>query len=421
MNTDIIVLLITLLFSAFFSGVEIAFVTSNKLIIEIEKKKGLIPAHIITFFIRNQGQFIATMLVGNNIALVVYGIYFTKILDPYTSFLGFSPGVAMLVQTLISTIVILFTGEFLPKSFFRNNSNLALNVCAIPAAILFIFLWPIAKITSGVSNLIIRYGFHHKIEKNKQDTVFGKIDIDHFLNESQKNQEFKSDIEHEIQIFQNALDFSDIKLRECSIPRTEIIAVDVNTPISELTKKFIETGLSKILVYDENIDNTIGYVHSSEMFKNPNSISEILHKLPIVPETMPAHKLMQTFNREHRSIALVVDEFGGTAGLVTLEDIMEEIFGEIEDEHDNIELTEKVISEDEFVFSGRLEIDYLNQKYNLNIPENEYYETLTGFIFFNHENVPIPNQVIKIDNFTITIIKASANKVDLVNLKINKE
>lgn len=405
-----------IMLSSFFSGMEIAFLVSNKLRIELDKTQHRFPSAIIDIFTHNQGQYIATMLVGNNIALVVYGIITAKLLEPVFNTYFSSQWAVLVLQTIVSTFVILITAEFLPKSIFRINANAALKIFAVPVFIFYILFFPVTRFTLWISEFLLRI----KIQSAKEKVVFGRLDLDNFVNDIQNETDEQVEIEHDIKIFQNALDFSKIKLRECIIPRTEIVAIDVNKSVEELLQKFIETGYSKILVYEDTIDNIIGYVHLSEMFKNPISIKAKLIRLPIVPETMTANKLLSRFIHEHKSMALVVDEFGGTAGMVTIEDIMEEIFGEIVDEHDVDELIDKQISETEYFLSGRLEIDFINEKYHLNISEAIDYETIAGFILFHHNSFPSVHEIITISNFHFKILKVTSTRIELVQLIVNK-
>ncbi len=410
-------ILISIAFSAFFSGMEIAFVSANKLRIELDKKQGSFASRIVDIFMHNRGQYIATMLVGNNIALVIYGILMAELLEnPLIELLGHSEMIVLLAQTIISTLIILVTAEFLPKTLFRINPNRILNLFSFPVLIVYYILFPISKFTMWISSFLLKSILGVDIKEEPEKNVFGKVDLDHIIDASQAKNETKEEIEHDIKLFQNALDFSKIKLRECVVPRTELIALEINSSISKLKQKFIETGLSKILIYEETIDNIIGYVQSSDLFHNPKDIRSMLKSLIIVPETMPAQKLLNKFMKQQKNIALIVDEFGGTAGIVTTEDIIEEIFGEIEDEHDTSELQETKINENEFIFAGRLEIDYLNEKYNLNIPESEDYETIAGFILHFHEEIPNENDLIEIKPFKFHILKVESPRIELVKL-----
>jgi len=415
----ILIILLAIVLSAFFSGMEIAFVASNKLRIELDRKQGVFGSKILKLFTNNPGQYIATMLIGNNIALVVYGLVFSKLLGPiFSSFIS-SDLIVLILNTLISTAIILFVAEFLPKTIFILSSNFFLKFLSIPTLIFFFLFYPVSKFTLATSNLFIRIFFGFKGGDNKQENlVFSKVDLDHFVNLSNQSKEESEPDHHNIRIFQNALDFSNVKLRECMIPRTEIEAVESGSSVTELKEKFIETRLSRILVYENSIDNIIGYFELKDIFKNPTDIRSSLRKLAIVPETMPANKLLKIFVEEKKSIALVVDEFGGTSGMVTMEDVLEEIVGDIEDEHDVIELIEKVVGKNEYILSGRIEIDYLNEKYNLKLPEEDDYETLAGMILFYHGSIPGNNEIIRFKTFVIKVLKATNTKLELVNLKI---
>jgi len=417
---NLTIIFLTIIFSAFFSGMEIAFVSSNKLKIELDKKQAGIFSKILNIFTNKPDEYIATMLVGNNISLVIFGIIMAVILQPVIELMTSNSGLILTIQTVISTIIILFTAEFLPKTLFRSNPNRALKVFSIPVFILYVLLYPITKFTIFVSNILLKSILKVDTSEEQKKLVFGKADINDLVDRLNTFDKKEEEIDNDIKLFQNALDFSDVKIRECIVPRTEVTAVDINdATVKQVEQLFIETGFSKILVYKENIDNIIGYIHNSDLFTNPKNIKSIVRKLIIVPETMSANKLLSAFSKDNRSLAVVVDEFGGTSGIVTLEDIMEEIFGEIEDEHDNLGYTEKVISETEFVFSGRLEIDYINEKYNLELPVSTEYETLAGYILLKHESIPKPNDVIMLDNFSIKILEVSNTRINLVNLKID--
>jgi CBS domain containing-hemolysin-like protein len=415
----ILIILLAIFFSAFFSGMEIAFVTSNKLRIELDRKQGVSGSHIIRTFTNNPGQYIATMLIGNNIALVIYGLFFSKLLGTLLTPLLKSDLLVLILNTMISTGVILMVAEFLPKTIFIISPNFFLKALSVPTLFFYWLFYPISKFTLAASNLFIRIFFKKKQGgKPHENVVFSKVDLDHFVNLAQENKEEFEPNRHNIQIFQNALDFSNVKLRECMIPRTEIKAVDCSAAIDDLKKKFIETQHSRILIYQDSIDNIIGYFELKDLFKNPPDIRSGIRKLAIVPETMAANKLLKVFVEEKKNVALVVDEFGGTSGMVTIEDVLEEIVGDIEDEHDINELTEKVVSKHEFVFSGRLEIDYLNEKYHLSLPEEDDYETLAGMILYFHGSIPGSNDVIRIKNFVFKVLKVTATRLELVNLKV---
>lgn len=410
-------LLVTMAFSAFFSGMEIAFVSVDKLRFEMERKSG-VTSGIISYFLRNPNNFISTMLVGNNIALVIYGILMAQIIE--TNLLAgiiSNQFVLVLVQTIISTLIILVTGEFLPKTLFKINPNLMLQVCAFPLFICYVILFPVSKFASGVSSLFLRL-FGMKVNDEVSAKAFGKVDLDYFVQSSIENAECEEELDTEVKIFQNALDFSNIKIRDCIVPRTEVVAVDRTTSLEELKNLFVESGISKIIVYDGNIDNVVGYIHSSEMFRNPVDWRNNVKEVPIVPETMAAHKLMKLFMQQKKTIAVVVDEFGGTAGIVSLEDLVEEIFGDIEDEHDNTSYICKQIGEHEYVLSARLEIEKVNETFGLDLPESEEYLTVGGLILSRYQSFPKLHEVVEVDNYQFKIIKVTATKIELVRLKV---
>lgn len=415
---DWIIILISLLCSAFFSGMEIAFVSSNKLRFELDKRNKTLTAPILNVFYQHPQQYISTMLVGNNIALVIYGIKMAAILSPVICLVTSNEILITLTQTIIATIIVLFTGEFIPKTVFRFNPNLWLRIFSPVLIVCYGVLYPIARIATILSVWILRL-FKVNIGNSSENVSISKVDLDYLVNETVENADKSEDIDNEVKIFQNALDFSSVKLRDCIVPRTEIIALNAaTTTMEEITNTFVETGLSKILIYKESIDDIIGYVHSSDLFKNPTSWKEYLRTMPIVPETMAANKLMDIFMRNKKSIAVVVDEFGGTAGIVTLEDIMEEIFGEIKDEHDTKEYVAKKINDKEFILSGRLEIDEINEQFDLHLPESDDYLTIAGFIMYNYQKIPRQNDVIHIDDYTFRIIKARNNRVELVKMSL---
>lgn len=419
---NLFVIIVTILLSAFFSGMEIAFVSANKLRLELDKQSEPFNSRILKFVTADAGKYIATMLVGNNIALVIYGIAFATLIEPFLNIYFQSEFVVLLLQTMVSTFVILVFAEFLPKTLFRISPNTLLNIFSFPLALFYIVFYPITRFTVGVTNLLLKRILKTDVKTSSKNPVFSRIDLDEFVNETDTvGIEKKESLETEVKLFKNALDFSKVKLREIMIPRTEIEMLDINSSINELRKKFVETGYSRILFYNENIDNIIGYIHSSVIFQNPETIKPYIKNVLIVPETMPANKLLSTFIQEHRSIAIVVDEFGGTSGMVTSEDILEEIFGEIEDEHDTRDIIEKKISETEFIFSGRYEIDLLNEKYFLNLPETEEFETLAGYILYYHESIPKNNSLIEIGRFHFKILKATNTKIELVKLTLSEE
>ncbi|MCK3682509.1 hemolysin family protein [Maribellus sp. YY47] len=420
MNNYLLIILVTMLLSAFFSGMEIAFVSANKLRLELDKKSEPFSSRILKFVTSNGGKYIATMLVGNNIALVIYGIAFAALLQPLFESYFQSASMVLLMQTIFSTMIILVFSEFLPKTLFRLFPNSLLTFFSIPLALFYILFYPITSFSMGITNILLKRVLKTDIAKGKKNPVFSRIDLDEFVseNDSGRKEIAEKAVETEIKLFKNALDFSKVKLREIMVPRPEIEMLELGATISELRQKFVETGYSRILFYKENTDNIIGYVHSSVLFQNPKSIEPFIKKVAIVPETMPANKLLSTFIQEHRSIAIVVDEFGGTSGMVTSEDILEEIFGEIEDEHDTSDIIEKKISDTEFIFSGRAEIDLLNEKYFFDLPETEEFETLAGLILYYHESIPKINSVIKIGKFRFKILKATNTKIELVKLTI---
>ena len=403
-----------MLFSAFFSGMEIAFVSVDKLRFEMERKGG-ITSRILSIFFKNPNEFISTMLVGNNIALVIYGILMAQIIGE-NLLAGFIDNhfLMVLAQTVISTLIILVTGEFLPKTLFKINPNMVLNVFAVPLFICYVVLYPIS---SGLSCIFLRI-FGMKVNKDASDKAFGKVDLDYFVQSSIDNAENEEELDTEVKIFQNALDFSNIKIRDCIVPRTEVVAVDLTTSLDELKSRFIESGISKIIVYDGNIDNVVGYIHSSEMFRAPTNWHENVKQVPIVPETMSANKLMKLFMQQKKTIAVVVDEFGGTSGIVSLEDLVEEIFGDIEDEHDNTSYISKQIDEHEYVLSGRLEIEKVNETFGLDLPESDEYLTVGGLILNQYQSFPKLHEVIRVGRYQFKIIKVTATKIELVRLKV---
>ena len=422
--SNIVTIVISVMFSAFFSGMEIAYVSSNKLKLELYRKEDSFNSKIISLLSRYPGQYIVTMLIGNNIALVIYGIFMAILLEPVIYTITEYDINILIFQTIISTLLILLTAEFLPKTLFRINPNSFLKIFAIPVLLFFIIFYPVSKLTIYISNFILVTFFKAKIPEKQENIVFGKVDIDNLMNEKMAKQKINKTDALDFKIFQNALDFSEVKLRECMIPRTEIIAVKNDSEIEDLQQKFIETGLSKILVFKESIDQIIGYIHMKDLFNNPDNIESNIIDVSIVPETMPANKLLEMFVKEKMNIAVVVDEFGGTSGVVTIEDILEEIFGEIEDEHDISKLTEQKINEYEYIFSGRLEIDYLNEKYNLNLPKHDEYETLAGLILHFHESIPKPKKRIIIELLEFRVLEVSETRIELVKLTIipdNKE
>jgi len=406
----------TLLFSAFFSGVEIAFISANKLKLELDKNTGKFPANIITFFSKNESDFITTMLVGNNIALVVYGIVMTQILTPQITDYFSSDFSLLLVQTIITTLIVLVTAEFLPKAIFRIYPNQILRIFSIPIWLFFVFFRPVALLMLFLSKLVLKYFLGQKMEDGKQ--VFGKTDLDEYLS-NVKSAEGEEDNRVEVEMLQNVLDLTDKKLRECMIPRTKLVAMDISSPISEIKNRFIATKLSKILIFKGNIDKVIGYIHSSDLFRNPQNVRSILLPIPFVPESMSVMQLLNQFIESNKGVALVVDEFGGTSGMLTIEDVTEEIVGEIVDEHDVEEITDKKLAKNKYLLFAGLDIELVNKKYNLTLPESDEYETIAGLILDHLEEIPQKNDVIKLEEFQFTIIKVNETAIQEVQLKVS--
>lgn len=404
--------------SAFFSGMEIAFVSSNRMLAEMDKERTRLTQKILSLFYAHPNGFVSTMLVGNNIVLVVYGILIANLFDN-TIFRGLDAGMKVTADTILSTVIVLFTGEFLPKILFKNNANRLLSLFALPAYIFYVVLWPISRFSTFISKCLLRIvGIHMDAEGD--DEGFSKVDLDYLVQSSIDNAKDGNEINDEVKIFQNALDFSDTKVRDCMVPRTEINAVDVKEcSVSELMQKFIESGNSKIIVYEDDIDHIIGYIHSSEMFRNRDNWRNCVCKMPFVPETMAAQKLMHIFLQQKKSLGVVVDEFGGTSGIVSLEDIVEEIFGDIEDEHDSSKYIAKQVGQGEYVLSARLEIDKVNEMFGLGLPESDEYMTVGGYILHEYQSFPKLNEVISIGRFEFRIIKSTMTKIELVKLKVN--
>lgn len=406
-----------MVFSAFFSGMEIAFVSINRMLAEMDKERNSITQRRLSVFLSHPNNFVSTMLVGNNIALVIYGILISRLFNA-TIFSGFTEEVQVPANTILSTIIVLFTGEFLPKTLFKSNPNRMMSLFAIPAYICYIVLWPISRFATWLSRILLRI-VGVKVEKSKTDEVFTKIDLDHLVQSSIDNARSNEEIEEEVKIFQNALDFVDTKVRDCMIPRTEVNAVEDNCSIEKLKQMFIESGNSKIIVYHDDIDHIVGYIHSSEMFRNyTGNWTEHIRKMPFVPETMAAKKLMQIFLQQKKSLGVVVDEFGGTSGIVSLEDIVEEIFGDIEDEHDNTKYVAKQVGENEYLLSARLEIDKVNDMFDLELPESDEYMTIGGLILHEYESFPKINEVVKTEKYEFKIIKNTMTKIELVRLTV---
>tara|TARA_B100000795_G_scaffold199281_1_gene153114 strand:- start:595 stop:1845 length:1251 start_codon:yes stop_codon:yes gene_type:complete len=405
----------TLLFSAFFSGVEIAFISANKLKLELDKNTGKFPANIITYFSKKESDFITTMLVGNNISLVVYGIVMTLILTPKITNYFASDFVLLLVQTIITTLIVLVTAEFLPKAIFRIFPNQILRIFSIPIWLFFIFFRPVALLMLFLSKLVLKYLLGQTMVDGKQ--VFGKTDLDDYLS-NVKSTEGSEDSRVEVEMLKNVLDLTDKKLRECMIPRTKLVAMDISSPINEIKNRFIITKLSKILIFKGNIDKVIGYIHSSDLFRNPQNVRSILLPIPFVPESMSVMQLLNQFIDSNKGVALVVDEFGGTSGMLTIEDVTEEIVGEIVDEHDVEEITDKKVAKNKFHLFARLDIEFINKKYDLTLPESDEYETLAGLILHHLEKIPQKNDVIDLKEFQFTIIKVNDTAIQEVQLMV---
>lgn len=413
----IIGIVITMLFSAFFSGMEIAFVSSNRMLVEMDREKQGITQRIQSIFFKHPNNFVSTMLVGNNIALVIYGILFARLFDN-TVFKGMDAGFTVPADTIISTLIVLFTGEFLPKTLFKSNPNKLLSFLSIPAYLCYIILWPISRFATSLSRGLLRI-VGVKVEEKKPNEKFSKTDLDYLVQTTIDNATDENDLDGEVRIFQNALELRDTKVRDCMVPRTEVNAVDINeTSLEDLTQKFIETGNSKLIVYDGDIDHIVGYIHSSELFRNPVEWKDHIKKVPFVPETMAVQKLMHTLMSQKRSLGVVIDEYGGTSGIVALEDIVEEIFGEIEDEHDSQKYVAKQLKTGEYILSARLEIDKVNELFDLDLPESDDYMTVGGLILNYNQSFPKLNENIIIGKFHFKIIKTTMTKIELVQLKV---
>ena len=428
MSTDVVIIVVSLLLSAFFSGMEIAYVSANKIHIEIEKKQEGFLSKILSRLTAKPSKFIATMLIGNNIALVIYGFFmgdllvnwFQSMLPSDYSFINYLlTDFSLLTQTIISTILILITAEFLPKVFFQIYANSFLKILAFPAYLFYLLFTFISDFVLWISDFVLKKFF--KTEGDQVQLAFTKVELGHYISEQMESVEEDEDVDSEIQIFQNALEFTKVKTREVMVPRTEIIAVELNETLKNLNATFTETGCSKILVYKENIDDILGYVHSFELFKKPKSIKSIILPVEYIPETMLVNDVLNVLIKKRKSIAVVLDEYGGTSGIMTVEDIVEELFGEIEDEHDTVDLIEEKLEENHFKFSARLEVDYINETYKLSLPDGENYETLSGLIVAHTEEIPHQDEIVSIDNFQFTILEVSNTKIDLVELKILNE
>jgi len=414
----ITLILVTLILSAFFSGMEIAFITSSKLKIELDKNKGLWSGRVLSDLGKNPSRFISALLLGNNIALVIYGIAMSDLLTPLLRmYISQSDSIVLIVQTIIATLIILLVAEFLPKVLFRINPNGALRILFFPAIFFYFLLFPLNYLFVGFATFLMKHVFRFSFKHEPYS--ISVVDLDEYIREfTTPATDDEAEIEQEIQIFQNAIEFHDLLVRECMIPRTEIKAMEENESIETLKALFTTTGHSRILIYKERIDFITGYVHAFNLFGQPRDISSILMPVEIIPETMPARKALEILLEQHRGLAVVVDEFGGTSGLVTTEDLIEEIIGEISDEHDKESLTERKLNNQEYIFSGRMEIDYLNDKYRLGLPESENYETLAGLVIHYHESIPEQGESILKEPYTFTILQASENRIDKIHLKI---
>ena len=415
MTATLSVILICLLLSAFFSGMEIAFLTSNKLRIEIDKSKKGVTQALIDLFISHSGMYITTIKVGNNVVMVIYGNFMSDLLVKQFEFLHLSIGVELFVETLVSTLIILVFAEFLPKTVFRLRSNLFLKLFSVPVFLFYLLFFPLSYFSVWLGGWLLRIFTGRKLGHKEPNRAFGKVDLNNLIEEGEVNARQEEEM-HEIKLFRNALDFSEVKLRECIVPRPDVVALSIDSSIEELTQLFIDTGLSRILIYKESIDDIIGYVHISTLFKDPPTIAKALSRVLIVPETMSAQRLLNLFIRDQKSVAVVVDEFGITAGIVTIEDIMEEIFGEIEDEHDHLNLKEVMISEQEYIFSGRLEVDYLNEKYHLDLEEREEYETLAGLVLYFNQSIPQEGETIVVNDLTFKILSVKNARIEEIKV-----
>lgn len=407
--------------SAFFSGMEIAFVASNRLLMKVGKDQSGLSQHCLKVFYANPNSFVSTMLVGNNIVLVVYGILFARIFDGLWQLAGISNDATLvMLDSICSTLVILFTGEFLPKTLFKSNPNRLMSLLAPVAYLFYIVLWPISRFSTLLSRLFLRL-LGVKMEEGNNDGTFTKVDLDDLVQSSIDNTPQGGEVDDEMKIFQNALDFPDLKVRDCMVPRTEINAVPYDCTADELQQKFVESGNSKILIYKEDIDHIVGYIHTLELFRAREKWHDHIRQMPFVPETMAAQKLMQIFLGQKKSIGVVVDEFGGTSGIVSLEDIVEEIFGDIEDEHDNTNYIAKQTADGDYILSGRLEIDKANELFNLGLPDSGEYKTISGLILHAYQSFPKLNEVVKVSKYHFKIVKKTMTKIEVVRLHVAEE
>ena len=421
MITSAILIVLTVMLSAFFSGMEIAFLSKNRLRLEIDRKQSRLFDYIAGLFARHPGQYITTILVGNNIALVVYSLCMSLMLRAGAKLCGleeFYEHGSVLLETCLSTLIIIFLGEFIPKSIFRNNPNFYYRFFAPLIYTFYIILYPVARLTALMSYCILRI-FGRRVDENQTVEVFDKSDLASLLDTNSANGDARHDDDNEIKLFQNALDFADLRVRDCMVPRIDIEAVDIeNTSVEDLTERFVESKYSRIFIWRDSIDNIIGYVNSKSLFTRPKHIGEVMIKVDYVAETMPLQALLGKFTRRKRNVAVVIDEFGGTAGIISLEDVLEQIFGEIEDEHDISDMTEKKVGDDEYVFSCRLEVDYLNEKYGLGIEESEEYDTLAGYIIYNYEGIPAAGQTVDTEKMLIRILRTTRSRIELARVKL---
>jgi CBS domain containing-hemolysin-like protein len=416
----LVIIPFAILLAAFFSAMELSFIASNKLRIELDRKQGHFGSGMISIFTRNPGQYIATMLIGISITTVIFSMLSADLIEQWLANFIPSDIIIFIIQTIITTFVILVFADFLPKSVVRINPNSFLKLFALPMTFFYFLFYPVSKLTLWISNLIIRLFFGITTERKEQENkIFTRIDLDHFVNDLVETDEEKEEENNSLKIFQNALDFSSVRARECMVPRTELVALPVQCTVDELRQKFIESGHSKILLYREHIDNMVGYYELKDILREPSDIESGMRKLPVVPETMTANKVLKLLSEAKKSIALVVDEFGGTSGIVTIEDVLEEIVGDIEDEHDISDLVEKQISDKEYMLSGRLDIDYLNEEYELNLPESDEYTTLAGLILYTHGNIPQLQENIRVGKYLFTVLRGSSTKIELLKLKVD--
>ncbi len=409
-------IILSLLSILFFAGMETAFIASNRMRFELAKKDKTLNSYIISIFYNNPQQFISTMFVGKYISMVTFGLLFTLMLTEDFQAMGMT--FSLILQIILAASILVIIGEFFPKTLFKVRPNIWLRLFSWLLLLFYIVLYPFSRITSWLSLQLFKLS-KTEIPPSTEENVFSRIDLNYLLQETSDNGDSTNDLNNDVKIFQNVLDFSNVKLRDCLVPRTEMVALEHGVNVNTLKQTFIETGLSKILIYKEDIDNIVGYIHSSEMFKHQKDWIKHIKTIPIVPENMAAQKLMKIFMQQKKSIAVVVDEFGGTAGIVTLEDIMEEIFGEIEDEHDIKDYTAEKTAENEYLFSGRLEVEEANQIFNVNIPVSEDYTTIAGFILHEHQHFPKLNEVIRIENFTFKFLKVTNNRIELVKMQVN--